>query len=90
MPKWRYCGKSFGNICIATDSSGAEEIIDHGENGFICKQKNSLELVKAIERVISAPDLLVRKVSDNAIKVGHKYSWVNVINTQYDHFFVES
>lgn len=37
---------------ITTDRSGCREVIDDGVNGFICKQKDSQDLIKQIEKFL--------------------------------------
>lgn len=38
---------------ITTDRSGCREIIDDGVNGFICKQKDSADLIRQIEKFLA-------------------------------------
>lgn len=42
-----------GRPIITTDRSGCREIVEHGENGLIVKQKNSQDLIEKIERFLS-------------------------------------
>ena len=42
------CGKPL----ITTDRSGCREVIDDGVNGFICKQNDSQDLIKQIEKFL--------------------------------------
>ena len=42
-----------GRPLITTDRSGCREIIDGGVNGFICKQKDTQDLVKQIEKFLA-------------------------------------
>jgi galacturonosyltransferase len=44
-----------GRPIITTNRSGCREVIDDGINGFICKQKDSEDLIKQIEKFISLP-----------------------------------
>lgn len=37
---------------ITTDRSGCREVIDDGVNGFVCKQKDSHDLIKQIEKFL--------------------------------------
>jgi glycosyltransferase involved in cell wall biosynthesis len=43
---------SAGIPAIATDVPGCREIIEHGKTGFLCKPKNSNDLIKVIEDFI--------------------------------------
>ena len=38
---------------ITTDRSGCREVVDDGVNGFIVKQKDSMDLIKQIEKFLS-------------------------------------
>ena len=42
-----------GRSIITTDRSGCREIIDDGVNGFICKQRDTKDLVRQIEKFLS-------------------------------------
>lgn len=42
-----------GRPIITTDRAGCKEIIDDGINGFIVKQRNSLDLIQKVEKFIS-------------------------------------
>lgn len=42
-----------GRPIITTDRSGCREIIDNGTNGFICRQKDSADLIKQIEKFLA-------------------------------------
>lgn len=42
-----------GRPLITTDRSGCRELIDDGVNGFICKQKDSQDLIEKIEKFLA-------------------------------------
>lgn len=42
-----------GRPIITTDRSGCREIIDDGVNGYICKQQDSADLIKQIEKFLA-------------------------------------
>ena len=42
-----------GRPIITTDRSGCREIIDDGVNGYICKQKDSEDLIRQIEKFLA-------------------------------------
>lgn len=41
-----------GRPIITTNRSGCREVIDDGVNGYICKQKDSVDLIKQIEKFL--------------------------------------
>lgn len=53
---------------ITTDRSGCKEVVDDGINGFVIPQKNSIELVKAIEKFLSLSYAEKRQMGLNARK----------------------
>lgn len=42
-----------GRPIITTDRAGCREVIDDGVNGFVCKQKDSEDLIKQIEKFLA-------------------------------------
>ena len=38
---------------ITTDRAGCKEVVDDGVNGYICKQNDSADLIKQIEKFLS-------------------------------------
>jgi len=44
-----------GRPIITTDRSGCREIIEDGVNGFICRQKDSADLIRQLERFLALP-----------------------------------
>ena len=44
-----------GRPIITTDRAGCREVIDDGVNGFICKQNDSEDLIKQIEKFLKLP-----------------------------------
>ena len=42
-----------GRPIITTDRAGCREVIDDGKNGFICKQKDSNDLIRQIEKFLN-------------------------------------
>lgn len=48
-------GMMYSKICIATDMSGMENIIENGENGFIVPTENAEALADCMARIIEQP-----------------------------------
>lgn len=44
-----------GRPIITTDRSGCREIVEDGVNGFVCRQKDSVDLVAQIEKFLALP-----------------------------------
>jgi glycosyltransferase involved in cell wall biosynthesis len=78
---------SYGNICIATEASGACEIIDSGVNGFIYNQDNEAGLLSLMKSLLNYDRSTLGKIKIAAKITSKKYQWENIIATQYHHFF---
>jgi glycosyltransferase involved in cell wall biosynthesis len=51
---------AMGRAVVATDTPGTSEMIEHGRNGLIVPQRNSLALAESIERLLADTDLRAR------------------------------
>jgi len=78
---------SYGKLCVATNESGAEEILDSGENGFICKANDSDKLLNTMMQALSLNDTERNRIQHNAFKKACEYSWPTLIKYQTKHFF---
>jgi len=81
---------SYGKLCVATNESGAEEILDSGENGFICKADDSDKLFNTMIQALSLNDTERNRIQHNAFKKACEYSWPTLIQYQAKHFFDRS
>lgn len=70
-----------GCIVIAGMDSGVQEIIRHGENGFLCEPGNVVELSKIIEHINSLSAEGKKLISENARKTALELSDANVAKT---------
>ncbi|MCP3871328.1 MAG: glycosyltransferase family 4 protein [Gammaproteobacteria bacterium] len=53
-------GLAAGKICIATDVSGADDVLESGKDGFLIPQKSSQQILQSL--------LTIRNLSDNVKK----------------------
>lgn len=44
-----------GRPIITTDRAGCREVIDDGVNGFVCRQKDSADLIRQVEKFLALP-----------------------------------
>ena len=42
-----------GRPIIATDVPGCREVVDHGDNGLLCRPRDSKDLADCIEKMIN-------------------------------------
>jgi len=52
---------------IASEIPGAEDIIEHGESGFLFEPENHAELRSILERLVSSPELR-RKIAEGGLR----------------------
>lgn len=74
-------GLSAGKPIIASNVSGANEIIVNGENGILIEEKNSEKLAEAIILLKNNEDLR-KKIERNALESSKKYEW-SIISERY-------
>ena len=67
-------GMSMGIPAVVSDFGGNPGVITDGQNGFIVKQKNSIELADAIEKLLK-DEALYEKMSQESVKIfGEKFT----------------
>jgi len=57
-----------GRIVIGTRRTSFEQLIDDGQNGFLCNANDSIDLLKAIKKVINLSETEKKCLEDNALK----------------------
>lgn len=62
-----------GTTVIASQTSGASALINHGENGWLFKLGDPLSFHTALNRVLLEPDLAARQAAAGASLVGREY-----------------
>lgn len=72
---------SMGRPVITTNAPGCRETVNHGVNGYIIETKSSTHLVKAMEKFIEQPDLVVKMGKESRRLVEEKYD-VNKVNRE--------
>ena len=80
-------GLAAGCICIATNESGADEIIKNGINGFLVPQKNIEALVFYIKKAFSLNDEERYRLRCSAMQSAHQFSWDKIAKEHYEFFF---
>lgn len=61
-----------GCITIASREEGFDGIIEDGENGFLCRAGDTIELSSILRRIEGMNQAEIQRVSDNAIETAHK------------------
>lgn len=70
-----------GCIIVAGADSGVQEIIKHGENGFLCEPGNVNELSQIINHINNLSAIQKKTISENARKTASELSDTNVAKT---------
>lgn len=63
-------------LCVA--AGGARDLIIPGENGFLLDPNDPLEFAKAIDLLVSKPDLRAQ-LSEGALRRSARYSWKSTV-----------
>ena len=77
-------GLAAGKICIATNESGADNILDSGKDGFLIPQKNSKELTNVLKKALLLSPAGKREMSSRAQKTAKQFSWPIVAKEHID------
>lgn len=66
-----------GLAVTASSSGGIKEVIQHTQNGLLCREKDSSELAACIKRLI-ADDTLRNRITDNASRTLLRYDYEEI------------
>lgn len=70
---------SYGIPCIAYQTdSGISDIIDNEKNGFVINDRNEIEYVEKLNKIID-DDKLTKKLSDKALKKSVEFNQKNIL-----------
>jgi len=75
-------GMAAGKAIIASNVSGASDVIQDGYNGLLVEQKNPRQLAEKIMLIINNPEFR-ENIEINALKSSMKFDWSN-ISHQYE------
>jgi glycosyltransferase involved in cell wall biosynthesis len=64
---------------VETDIVGVSEVVTEGENGFLVKPRDPVELADRIIRLLKDPELRQR-MSENNLRKAQTYSWDSVVD----------
>lgn len=78
-------GLAFGLTCIATNESGADGILTHGANGFLCSQRDVDELAHQLTDAAALDGPARAACSDSARILADQFNWTKIANRHFDH-----
>ncbi len=74
-----------GNICLATDDSGAEDIISEDCNGFLVPSNDATAIANKLAEIISSDQDTLSRVSESAQKDTQRLLWSELIRKYNQH-----
>lgn len=80
-------GLAAGRICIATDVSGADDVLNSGVDGFVIKQRSSDDILQALVRAKELTAKERDRISANAIVKSRELDWSRVSRAHVEHLF---
>ncbi len=85
-PKSLLEGAAMGRPIIATNTTGCKEVIDHGLNGYLCKNKDYISLANSMEKIIKlSPKKRIAMGKKGRIKVEKEFDEKKVIKLYLEH-----
>lgn len=79
-------GLAYGKVCIATNESGADDILTDGVDGFLIPQQDSTALANKIIQALNLSDEAVLTIQSSAQATATQFSWQTIAD-QYKIFF---
>ena len=77
-------GAAIGRPLVATDVPGCHEVVIDGQNGFLCKVRNSASLANALEKVLKLSISELQEMGNKGRKWMEEKFDINYILKQYD------
>ena len=90
MPVSLMEGLAYGKVCIATNESGADDIVTNGQDGFLVPQKNVKALTKSLQTALALQPQAIVKLSKAAQKTAQQFSWPSIAKRHIDFLFAEA
>lgn len=82
-------GLAAGKLCIATNESGADDIITDGKDGYLVTQKDVDGLAKAVVTAIGLNDTEKTAMHRAAQKTAQQFSWQEIAKKHNEFLFKE-
>jgi glycosyltransferase involved in cell wall biosynthesis len=78
-------GLAAGCLCIATDASGADDILTDARDGFLVRHGDPGQLAATLARVLALDATEARAVSVAAQQLAARYDWDRVAEQHFEH-----
>jgi glycosyltransferase involved in cell wall biosynthesis len=80
-------GLAAGKLCIATDVSGADEILVNNENGFLIEARDVSALAQAMQSALTLDETRARKMKARARECAWTFDWQSIARRHHHHLF---
>lgn len=78
-------GLSAGKVCIATDVSGADDVLTDGENGYLVSEKSVESLRRALLLALDTAPEDRRRMGDSARQCAGRFDMDRITREHYEH-----
>lgn len=79
-----------GKPCVATDASGAGDVIRHGENGWLVPQRDAAALASALRGVLALSAAERDAVGKRAREGAQQFAWPTVARRHWQFLFADA
>ena len=76
-----------GKLTVATNVSGAAEVLRPGEDGFLVPQKDAAALAAGIAHALQLPEDERHAVTERARRTARAYDWDVIARAHVQHLF---
>jgi glycosyltransferase involved in cell wall biosynthesis len=74
-----------GRVCVASDATGADDVLRDGESGFVVPQKDSVALATALRRGLSLDDDARARLGERARQAAAALDWPGIAERHFAH-----
>lgn len=89
MPVVLMEGLAAGRLCVATDVSGADDILEHGVDGFLIRPESSNDILSSLLEIRNLDEATRRRIADSAVSKSKQFDWIPIIEQHVQHLFQE-
>lgn len=86
MPVVLMEGLAYGRLCVATDVSGADDVLTDGVDGFLVPQRDPVALAVAIERALTLSEESRSSMAAAARRTAIQFEWSAIARRHLDFF----
>lgn len=80
-------GLAAGKLCVATEESGADELLRDGENGYLVAQKDPFSLYDGLSRALSLDSAAAAAMRASAQQTAAALDWPLIAERHWSHLF---